>query len=259
MPASRPATARPTSGPTTGSSGSVAPQLALTAAAIAVVVALVLWLPLGWPALVVGLVVGALVTWLLASRAEAAVLGLAGGRPVDDDVEARLVNVVEGLALTAGTPVPEIRIRDDRTLNAMVAGRAGSGAIVVTRGLLDALDRIELEGVVAHLLARLGSPEQAAATVSVTTVGLPGFLRERLGGARGPGRGDPSVEDLVALDARGVGLTRYPPGLLGALERAAEVGTEVSDVGPATARFWFAPTNGDPAGLEVRAAALRER
>lgn len=235
------------------------PQLLLTAVPPAIIIALVLWWVIGWPAIIVGAAAGFGLAWLFASRADDAVLAVAGGAPGHADDAARLLNVVEGLALTAGIAPPDVRIRDDRTANAMAVGRAGGDtAIIVTRGLLDALDRLELEGVVAHLLVRLRSQDQERRTLTVTTTGLPRYLMERFGGARGPGGADPDIGSQMLTDREAVRLTRYPPGLLSALERLMEHGTAIDDAGPISSQFWLAPVDGDLADLETRTDALRE-
>lgn len=78
-----------------------------------------------------------------------------GGRLVPrnsaDPAERRLLNVVEEMAIAAGTPVPPVYLLDDRSINAFAAGLTANDAVVaVTRGTLDALDRDELQGVIAH-------------------------------------------------------------------------------------------------------------
>src|SRR5699024_10028136 len=110
-------------------------------------------------------------------------------------------------------------IRDEDTVNAMAAGRIGGQmAVIVTRGLLDRLDRLALEGVVATLLVRLRSAEQEHRTLAVTTTRLPTLLRERLLGARGRGPHDPPIETQLLIDREAVRMTRYPPGLQRAFE-----------------------------------------
>lgn len=234
-------------------------HLLLTAIPPAVIVTVLLWFVIGWLAPIIGIAVGLGLSWVLARQADDMVFALAGGTVANPDRDARLVNVVEGLSLTAGIGVPEIRVREDHTVNAMAAGRMGGDtAVIVTRGLLDRVDRIELEGVIAHLLIRLRSAEQEQRTLAVTTTALPRFLAERFAGARGPGPNDPSLETRLLTDREAVQLTRYPPGLLRALEQAIEAGTEISDAGPATSAFWLAPVDGDTDGLTVRVDALRE-
>lgn len=234
-------------------------RLLITAVPPAVIVTLVLWWLIGWPAVLIGLAAGAGLAWLLASYSDDAILSLAGGRDATADDAARLLNVVEGLSLTAGLAPPDVRIREDHTVNAMAAGRVGGRtAIIVTRGLVDELDRLELEGIIAHLLVRLGSADQEQRTLGVTTTGLPRYLLERFGGARGHSSGDPTIETLMLTDREAVRITRYPPGLLRALERAIAVGTTIDDAGPVSSQFWLAPVDGDPADLTVRVEALRE-
>lgn len=245
----------------TAPGGSASPYRPMILAAIpmAVVLATLLWLLLGWIAVPVGVVAGAAASWLLASRADDAVLGLAGGRVVGEAEAARLHNIVEGLSLSAGVSAPEIRVRDEDTVNAMAAGRAGGrSAVVVTEGLLRELDRMELEGVIAHLLVRLRRAEQEEQTVAVTTTGLIRYLRERRLGATGPGPVDPDVGTQFELDLEAVAITRFPPSLADALRKAVAAGTSIPGAGPASSRFWLAPVDGSTDDLEVRIAALHE-
>src|SRR5699024_5989184 len=133
-----------------------------------------------WWALPFGVLLGAAASLFAASRSDAAVLDLAGGRPVRDGEAARLVNIVDGLSLVTGVPVPEVRILDEPTINAMAVGRPGADtAVVITSGMLEHLDRMQLEGVIAHLLVRLRGDAQQRQTIEATTTGIGRYLRER--------------------------------------------------------------------------------
>lgn len=132
-------------------------------------------------------------------------LSLAGARPVDPEEHPRLHNLVEGLCASAGLPKPELYLVDDPAPNAFSVGRNPTHAsLAVTTGLLDKLSRVELEGVVAHELSHIRSHD---ILVTTTAVGLP-FLRFVL----------PDRRESLA-DVTGVRLTRYPPGLIAALEK----------------------------------------
>jgi heat shock protein HtpX len=168
-------------------------------------------------------------------------LALTGARPAapEGPANARLHNVVEGLCVAAGLPKPDLYLVDDRTINAFSVGRnPGHASLVVTSGLLDNLERVELEGVVAHELAHIRNHDTLLTT---TAVGLP-LLRLIL-----PGRRE-SVADVT-----GVRFTRYPPGLIAALEKLR------GEQGPgrswATAHLWI---NAPNPPLEQRLAELRD-
>ena len=145
-----------------------------------------------WAALVVSVVAAAVASWIAWSRATTTVRRLSGGSPADPVRHARLLNIVDGLCLAAGVQAPNVDVVEDAAANALVAGRSERDAvIVVTSGLLEALDRVELEGAIAHQLVQLRDPSLGSATVAVTTVGLPVLLADRLGRTGGSGQRRP--------------------------------------------------------------------
>lgn len=215
---------------------------------------------------VVGLVAGLLLTavavafllWRIGQGVEDRVLRQLGARPAGDESE-RLRNLVEGLAVGAGVPEPELHVVDDPAANAMVIGRdPRQSHLVVTAGLLEALSRVELEGVVARALAQLKAGDVPAATLAVSALGAPlaaaeqgsgavAFMRPLLPAAAGLlARLAPDGAD-VDLDRAGVALTRYPPGLAGALRQLEGRGTGLARPVRATAHLWLADAGGGPA------------
>ena len=193
-----------------------------------------------------------------------------GGRLVGAREEPRLVNIVEGLCVANGLSVPQLRVLADDAPNAVVLGsRADRAVLFCTTGLLDALDRIELEAVVAHELAHLKRGDlELAARVSVAT-GLLSALTPAAG--RVVARlCDPSREALA--DGAAAMMTRYPPGLVGALRKlAAAPSTRPHGLSTRTARLtaalWCVPlveatprkTVPGLLDLDLRVAALAER
>src|SRR5687767_15327371 len=91
-----------------------------------------------------------------------------------DPVEhARLHNIVEGLCIAAGLPKPRVYVIDDAAPNAFATGRdPRHAAIAVTTGLLAKLDRVELEGVLAHELSHIKNYDILVSTLAVTLVGV---------------------------------------------------------------------------------------
>ncbi len=84
------------------------------------------------------------------------VLAISRAKPVEKKDYPHLYNVVEGLAIAAGLPQPRCYIIDDTAPNAFASGRnPKNSVIVVTKGLLQKLDRAELEGVIAHELSHI--------------------------------------------------------------------------------------------------------
>jgi heat shock protein HtpX len=228
--------------------------------AVAVAVVLVVGLAIGVlvGAIVVvvlaALVVGMTLALWVRAKAAAMVVGATGAVAVTEAEHPRLFNLVDGLCLSSGVPRPDLYVLDDPARNVLVAGRDPRRATVVfTSGLLDSLDRIELEGVVAHQLARIRQDDVAPATLVAVLGRLTRlFMRSALASDR-----------LVAADLEACQLTRYPPGLIGALEKLSGASTVSSAASSATAHLWFVPptdgrTSDSHPPLEERIALLRE-
>jgi len=175
-----------------------------------------------------------------------------GAQPADEDQYRELHRMVENLSITAGIPKPRVYIIPDQVPNAFATGRNKKhAAIAVTQGLLQILDRAELEGVIAHEMAHIRNQDMLVSTMAVVLAGFISlladfFLRATLfGGMRGSddSRGGglfiligfglavlaPIFGTLLRLavsrsreymaDASGALLTRYPEGLASALEK----------------------------------------
>ncbi len=213
-------------------------------------VGLIVWWATSWLIGIGGFVVGTgllgLAMWW---AAEPLARRAIGGQAADRLRHARLFNLVEGLCATIGTRRPDLRVRDEAGLNAAVCGRRRRRAtLVVTQGLLDRLDRMELEAVVAQQLTRIRCYDMLPATVTAATLGIGATLLA-------------PPEPVTAMDRAAVNFTRYPPGLVSALEKMAVSGTHVSGGPRATAYLWFADPGGGPApltSLKDRIEALRE-
>jgi len=221
-------------------------------------------------AAVVGVVVGLLIVWwvglaafvlvlaglwvnVVTARTQAAevrALRLVGPtRPADARSEARLVNLVEGLAPGAGLPRPRCLVAEDPSVNALALGRdPRHGCLVVTTGLLGAMSRMQLEAVVAHCLVRIRDGHTIGPTLAAALVGRESVVRRAAGD-----------EVSADTDLETVALTRYPPGLIAALEAAGATGGPAAPPGasPALASQWLAVPR-DRDGLTVRIGALEE-
>ncbi|NCW49618.1 MAG: hypothetical protein EBV88_09145, partial [Actinobacteria bacterium] len=217
--------------------------LSSTASVIAVPM-LAIMLLLGVPVVVAVLasaVLGLVTTALIGRGAQGAVLTVTGARPLGEDESPRLAGLVEGLCLSSGVETPSLHVIDSPTPNALIARQGEERpSLVVTTGLLDGLGRVEMEGAVAHLLARLKRREVRVATAATLLAAGPVHARDRdgrlaslLAALLAPLAG--SAERLrrvvcpeaavMHADVDGVALTRYPPGLISALERIAETPT----------------------------------
>ena len=199
-----------------------------------------------WAGLAVTLVVaGALWMAMIAPRlrtAEERALRLVGpARPADPRGDARLLNLVEGLSPGAGLTRPRVLVIDDEAPNALVLGRdARRACVVATTGLGSALTRMQLEAVVAHLLVQVRDGLTAAPTLSL---------------AFRPARA-PAAVRWAAADAAAVTLTRFPPGLIGALRVLGVAGPAAPAGADAVlAPLWIAPP-GDATGLAERIDTL---
>lgn len=148
----------------------------------------------------------------------------------------RLDNLLHGLSLTGGVRLPRVKVIDIDSMNAMIVADKERATLVVTRGLIDGLDRVELEGVLANLMARRRDGSARYSTIVTAMYGNSGpgggarMLLEGLGDQR-------SVRsDLAAVD-----MTLYPPGLASALARMQEVGTSIPGAPPESLHLWIAP------------------
>jgi len=198
------------------------------------------------------------------------VMKMSGARLIEKKDNPELYRIVENLSITAGLPIPKIYIINDPSPNAFATGRNPEhAAIAVTMGLLEKLERVELEGVIAHELAHIGNHDTLLATVVVVLVGLvirttDIFLRSRtrVRNDEKHGRGGPValisllffilapiLAQLLKLaisrkreflaDSTGTLLTRYPQGLISALEKISSSPDKLRRVSGATAHLYI--------------------
>src|SRR4029079_2296056 len=187
------------------------------------------------------------------------VLASTRAKEVSKEEQPRLHNIVEGLAIAAGVPKPRIWIVPESAPNAFATGRDPEDShVAVTQGLLETMNRVELEGVIGHEMAHVLDRDILVGTVVATLVGAAILLSEiftrtwffGVGRRRDSGGVDAGIIGLVLFllgitllilallagqliklsvsgsreylaDAQGVLLTRYPPGLISALEKIA--------------------------------------
>jgi len=203
------------------------------------------------------------------------VLRMSRAKEIKKQDNPELYRLVENLCITAGLPLPRIYIIKEMSPNAFATGRNPEHAVIaVTRGLLEKLDRSELEGVLAHELSHVGNRDILLQTVVVILVGLvvllsDWFLRWSLFGSRrrhsregGQLAGimiligfilailSPFFATLIHLaisrkreflaDVDGALLTRYPEGLASALEKISRDQTPLRIANKATAHMYIA-------------------
>jgi len=226
-----------------------------------------------------GLMAAVSVGWSALSLAfgDKLVLGLANARQIDKADAPQLYNVVEEMAIAAGVPMPKVMVLETDALNAFATGsKPGSGTIAVTRGLLNSLNRDELQGVVAHEMAHLANLDTRYMVVVGVTVGLIALVCDMLLRSLAWGRGNRSsgssdkkgggaiilivlliVVAIVApiaakfvqmavsrqreylADATSVQFTRNPNGLISALGKLAEKAAPFPGVSRATQHLFI--------------------
>jgi len=198
------------------------------------------------------------ISWSLTSywKSDSIILSLSRAHPLKKEENLQLYRIVENLAITAGLPMPHLYIIDDESPNAFATGRDPQHSIIcVTRGLLDKLDKPELQGVIAHEMSHIGNRDILLSSVVVVLVGVVALLsrwflrglyfggesRDNDGGNLGLimmiiGLVLALVAPLAAVllqlsisrkreflaDASGALLTRYPEGLAKALEKISQ-------------------------------------
>jgi heat shock protein HtpX len=203
-------------------------------------------------------------------------LAISHAKPADPQEYARYHNLVEGLCIASGLPKPRLYVIDDPAPNAFATGRNPKhAAVAVTTGLLEKMNRVELEGVLAHELSHIRNYDVLVMTLAVTMVGIIAllsdfFLRAMFWSGGRAGRDNdnnnplgpilaifgfvllifaPLIAQLMQLavsrrreylaDAAGVQLTRYPPGLISALEKLKDDHTVIHSASKATAHLWI--------------------
>src|SRR3954452_12575745 len=126
----------------------------------------------GWYGVVIAFVVSGIVAFASYWKADAVALAVSRAHPADPNQYKRLYNLVEGLCIASGLPQPRIYIVDDDAPNAFATGRnPHHAAIAVTSGLLEKMNRVELEGVLAHELSHVKNYDILISTIAVTLVG----------------------------------------------------------------------------------------
>lgn len=209
-------------------------------------------------------------------------LSMAGATEVTKRDEPRLYRTVENLSIGAGlTPPPKVYVIEDAAINALATGRDPKhAAVAVTRGALQKLDDLELEGIVAHELSHIKNYDIRTMTIAVVLVGLIAlaaefFLRAQIfGGRRNRREGGglmiifallgailaPLIANLLKLalsrqreflaDSSAALLTRYPDGLASALEKIALDPKGLENANTATAHLYISdPLPASPSEL----------
>ncbi len=146
-------------------------------AGASIAMGIVLGLPYPFaPLLIIPFLIIALVSYYSSSRVA---LAISQAREVTKDAEPELFRTVENLCIGAGLPMPKVYVIEDGSPNAFATGRdPDHAAIAVTRGLLQKLDKLELEGVIAHELSHIGNYDIRVMTIVVVLVGLSALMAD---------------------------------------------------------------------------------
>ncbi len=177
-------------------------------------------------------------------HADRRALALLGATPAAEETFPRLHNLVDGLCASTGIPRPDLYVVNDAAPDACtVAVDPRAPSLVVTSGAVESLSVVELEGLVAQQLAHIRVHDPVVGALAVV---LPP-LRSQL----------PDLREWQA-DRGAIAITRYPPGLAGALEKVLAGRSAAGVHPPALAHLWTGPAAVSSAALEVRIDALRE-
>ncbi len=201
------------------------------------------------------------------------ILGMSGAKQIQEKDNPMLFRTVENLCIGAGVPMPKIYIINDSAINAFATGRDPKHSVVcVTTGILDRLNKVELEGVIAHELSHVRNYDIRLMAIVVILVGLVALLADFFmrslwygGGRRRDDRSNtqgvflligivlailsPLIASLIQLavsrkreflaDASGALLTRYPEGLASALEKISKDKEPLEAANNATAHLYI--------------------
>ena len=199
-------------------------------------------------------------------------LSIAGAHPATRERYFDFYTIVENLAITASLPMPKIYVIEDPSPNAFATGRDKEHAVVaVTTGLLSIMNKIELEGVIAHEMSHIGNRDMLVSTVAVVLVGFVSIVSDMMirmtmfGGSRDSDNKAGNIFMIVGIilsilapifatliqlaisrkreylaDASGSLLTRYPEGLASALEKIGQYGRPMKKQSTAIAHLYIA-------------------
>lgn len=215
-----------------------------------------------------------------------AILRFSGATEIEHKDDPQLFNIVEELAIAAGIPKPKVYVINEPAMNAFATGRDPEhGAVAITTGLREKLNRDELAAVMAHEIAHIRHYDIRFAMLMATMVGIIVFASDamlrmmwyggmsgrrggaRMGGSRGGGKGGGAIIAIIAVvaillailaplfammirfavsrqreylaDAGAVELTRYPQGMIGALEKLGACKQPLKSANRATAHLYI--------------------
>ena len=201
------------------------------------------------------------------------VLTMTGAKLIQESDNPKLFNLIQEVTIASGLPMPKVAIVIDSAPNAFATGRNQEHALIAfTTGILDVMDRDQLQGVIAHEMAHVANRDTLVSAVAATTAGAIAILSDMLtrmmwfGGGRSRDRDNNAnplalvfslliliLAPLAAMllksaisrkreslaDATAVAFTRNPAGLRSALEVLAQDSTVVRQKSNSIAHIWI--------------------
>lgn len=201
------------------------------------------------------------------------ILGISGARPASREKDYEFYTVAQNMSMAAGLPMPQLYVIDDTAMNAFATGRDPKHAVIcATTGLLDRLNRTELEGVIGHEMSHVANYDIRLMSIVTVLVGLITLLADALLRSSWYGRRSRDSEDrnggavliligfILALlspliaqliqlaisrrreyfaDAASVKLTRQPSGLISALKKLGADKEPLEAANKATAHLYI--------------------
>ncbi|MBS3085567.1 M48 family metallopeptidase [Candidatus Pacearchaeota archaeon] len=203
--------------------------------------------------MIFSIIISIFYVWISYYNSDKIAIASVGAKPASRQQYKQYYDLVEGLTIASGLPMPKLYIMPSQQINAFASGRSPSKAVVcITEGALEKLDKRELEGVLAHELGHVGNYDIRYMTLVAVAVGMIAIISELFlrslwfgagSGDRGGGKSNaifiligivlailaPIVVYFVQMaisrkreytaDATAVKFTRYPAGLIGALKK----------------------------------------
>jgi heat shock protein HtpX len=201
------------------------------------------------------------------------ILTMTGAREIQESENPRLFDLVQEVCIASGLPVPKIAVVEDSAPNAFATGRDPEHALIAfTTGILDVMERDELQGVIAHEMSHVANRDTLVSAIAATTAGaiaiLSDFIMRMMWWGGGRDRDNQSNQNPIALiaslivlilsplaavlirsaisrkreslaDATAVAFTRNPTGLRKALEVLARDNTVVQQRSHSVAHIWI--------------------
>ncbi|KKQ32148.1 MAG: Protease HtpX-like protein, partial [Candidatus Levybacteria bacterium GW2011_GWA2_37_36] len=127
----------------------------------------------------IGLIISGMMAFASYYYSDSMILGMSGAKQIQKKDNPTLFRTVENLCIGAGVPMPKVYIINDSAINAFATGRDPKHSVIcVTTGILGRLNKVELEGVIAHELSHVRNYDIRLMAVVVILVGLVALLAD---------------------------------------------------------------------------------